>query len=67
MIVSNIFFFVQCKLVMMYFFQHFIRNVWILCHIMLFLLFYFICNVWMLYKREKKKKKKKKKLRGGGV
>ena len=42
---------------MMCFFQHFICNVWILCHTMFFLLFPFLLFVMFGYKKKKKKKK----------
>ena len=42
---------------MMCFFQHFIYNVWILCHIMFFLLFPF--DLFVMFGCYIKKKKKK--------
>jgi uncharacterized membrane protein len=42
---------------MMCFFQHFICNIWILCHILFFLLFVMFV-MFGYYIKEKKKKKK---------
>jgi hypothetical protein len=55
---------------MMCFFQHFICNVWILCHIMFFLLFHFLLFVMFGFyikerERERKRGKKKKTLEMG--
>jgi hypothetical protein len=48
---------------MMCFFQHFICNVWILCHIMFFILFYFLLFVifvmFEFYIKERKRKTEK--------
>jgi hypothetical protein len=43
---------------MMCFFQHFICNVWILCHTMFFLLFPFLLFVMFGLKKKKKKAEK---------